>query len=73
MYILLNQRCILLTVSSFVCVNCDELCNFAAFKLPSLSNQELHETLYDHRSLELNPDDYERVCQIPKRKVCCIC
>ncbi|OAE30813.1 hypothetical protein AXG93_857s1160 [Marchantia polymorpha subsp. ruderalis] len=24
--------------------------------------------LYDHRSLELNPDDYHRVCQIPHKK-----
>ncbi|KAK9273625.1 hypothetical protein L1049_018435 [Liquidambar formosana] len=24
--------------------------------------------VYDHRPLELNTDDYERVCQIPKRK-----
>ncbi|XP_022929610.1 DNA (cytosine-5)-methyltransferase CMT3-like [Cucurbita moschata] len=27
----------------------------------------MHE-LYDHRPLELNTDDYQRVCQIPKRK-----
>lgn len=26
--------------------------------------------LYDHRPLKLNDDDYQRVCQIPKKKVC---
>lgn len=25
--------------------------------------------LFDHRPLELNEDDYQRVCQIPKHKV----
>ncbi|GAB2292820.1 Alpha-1,3-mannosyltransferase cmt1, partial [Dionaea muscipula] len=25
-------------------------------------------TLYDHRPLQLNEDDYQRVCQIPKEK-----
>lgn len=25
--------------------------------------------LFDHRPLELNSDDYERVCRIPKKKV----
>ena len=25
--------------------------------------------LYDHRPLELNADDYQRVCRIPKKKV----
>ena len=25
--------------------------------------------LYDHRPLQLNRDDYSRVCQIPKKKV----
>lgn len=27
--------------------------------------------LFDHRPLQLNEDDYLRVCQIPKRKVGC--
>lgn len=27
--------------------------------------------LYDHRPLELNMDDYQRVCQIPKKKGAC--
>ncbi|CAA6658663.1 unnamed protein product [Spirodela intermedia] len=27
-----------------------------------------HSKLYDHRPLKLNQDDYERVCQIPKKK-----
>ncbi|KAG7023880.1 DNA (cytosine-5)-methyltransferase CMT3, partial [Cucurbita argyrosperma subsp. argyrosperma] len=31
------------------------------------SKPAMHE-LYDHRPLELNTDDYQRVCQIPKRK-----
>lgn len=36
-----------------------------------LNNSEvLEHFLYDHRPLRLNPDDYERVCQIPKKKVC---
>lgn len=36
-----------------------------------LNNSEvLEHCLYDHRPLRLNPDDYERVCQIPKKKVC---
>lgn len=26
--------------------------------------------LYDHQPYKLNEDDYQRVCQIPKRKVC---
>lgn len=25
--------------------------------------------LYDHRPFQLNPDDYERVCHVPKLKV----
>lgn len=29
---------------------------------------ELNDLLFDHRPLELNDDDYQRVCQIPKRK-----
>lgn len=27
------------------------------------------EILFDHRPLRLNDDDYQRVCQIPKKKV----
>uniref|UniRef100_A0A7N0TGQ3 DNA (cytosine-5-)-methyltransferase n=1 Tax=Kalanchoe fedtschenkoi TaxID=63787 RepID=A0A7N0TGQ3_KALFE len=38
------------------------------FRLPSSSKQKLHETLYDHRCLELNDDDFQRVSLIPKRK-----
>ncbi|KAK4791302.1 hypothetical protein SAY86_031715 [Trapa natans] len=34
----------------------------------SVGPKPLNQLLYDHRSLELNADDYERVCQIPKRK-----
>ncbi|MCE3051047.1 hypothetical protein HAX54_048806 [Datura stramonium] len=30
----------------------------------------LGSVLYDHRPLQLNEDDYQRVCQIPKRKDC---
>lgn len=34
-----------------------------------LNNSEvLEHCLYDHRPLRLNPDDYERTCQIPKKK-----
>lgn len=29
----------------------------------------LGSVLYDHRPLQLNEDDHQRVCQIPKRKV----
>lgn len=32
------------------------------------SEVSAHE-LYDHRPYQLNSDDYERVCQIPKKKV----
>lgn len=35
----------------------------------SLGSKPLNQLLHDHRSLELNTDDYDRVCQIPKRKV----
>jgi DNA (cytosine-5)-methyltransferase 1 len=35
--------------------------------LPSESELTEH-VLYDHRPLELNPDDYERACKIPKKK-----
>ncbi|XP_022157356.1 DNA (cytosine-5)-methyltransferase CMT3 [Momordica charantia] len=34
----------------------------------SKSKPRFHDVLYDHRPLELNTDDYQRVCQIPKRK-----
>ena len=30
---------------------------------------ELNDLLFDHRPLELNEDDYQRVCRIPKKKV----
>lgn len=30
----------------------------------------LEHSLYDHRPLCLNQDDYERACAIPKKKVC---
>nr|AFK45072.1 unknown [Lotus japonicus] len=37
-----------------------------------ISNQKrLKSTLHDHRSLELNVDDYQRVCRIPKKKGAC--
>ncbi|KAK9736049.1 hypothetical protein RND81_04G246600 [Saponaria officinalis] len=32
------------------------------------SGTELCTTLYDHRPLQLNVDDYQRVCRVPKRK-----
>lgn len=34
----------------------------------SIVGPELLTTLYDHRPLELNIDDFQRVCQIPKKK-----
>ncbi|XP_023516647.1 DNA (cytosine-5)-methyltransferase CMT3-like isoform X1 [Cucurbita pepo subsp. pepo] len=37
------------------------------FDCSTKSKPAMHE-LYDHRPLELNTDDYQRVCQIPKRK-----
>ena len=39
----------------------------------SIKGQRLQERskLFDHRPLKLNEDDYERVCQIPKKKVKC--
>lgn len=33
------------------------------------NSEVLEHCLYDHRPLCLNQDDYERVCEIPKRKV----
>ncbi|KAI5321117.1 hypothetical protein L3X38_030188 [Prunus dulcis] len=38
------------------------------YLLGSSKDESLHKTLYDHRPLELNADDYARVCEIPKRK-----
>lgn len=38
------------------------------FDSSTMSKPAMH-PLYDHRPLELNTDDYQRVCQIPKRKV----
>ncbi|RDX99879.1 DNA (cytosine-5)-methyltransferase CMT3, partial [Mucuna pruriens] len=32
------------------------------------SQSKQRRILYDHRSLQLNKDDYDRVCQIPKKK-----
>ncbi|TYK14253.1 DNA (cytosine-5)-methyltransferase 1 [Cucumis melo var. makuwa] len=37
------------------------------FDSSTMSKPAMH-PLYDHRPLELNTDDYQRVCQIPKRK-----
>ncbi|KGN66422.1 DNA (cytosine-5)-methyltransferase CMT3 [Cucumis sativus] len=37
------------------------------FDTSTMSKPATH-PLYDHRPLELNTDDYQRVCQIPKRK-----
>ncbi|CAA0820719.1 DNA (cytosine-5)-methyltransferase CMT3 [Striga hermonthica] len=34
----------------------------------ALSSEESGHNLYDHRPLQLNQDDFERVCQIPKNK-----
>ncbi|KAK9274227.1 hypothetical protein L1049_019041 [Liquidambar formosana] len=47
----------------FIRLRKDELLDSSASH--SNSSKEL---VYDHRPLELNTDDYERVCQIPKRK-----
>ncbi|XP_038878295.1 DNA (cytosine-5)-methyltransferase CMT3 [Benincasa hispida] len=38
-----------------------------SFDSSTTSKPAMHE-LYDHRPLALNTDDYQRVCQIPKRK-----
>ncbi|KAK1314626.1 DNA (cytosine-5)-methyltransferase 1 [Acorus calamus] len=39
------------------------------FKIRALKDGcNLHSKLYDHRPLQLNEDDYLRVCQIPKHK-----
>lgn len=32
-------------------------------------SQSWNKTLYNHRPLELNEDDHERVCLVPKEKV----
>ncbi|KAK7314403.1 hypothetical protein VNO77_32925 [Canavalia gladiata] len=37
----------------------------------STTTESLKSLLYDHRSLELNLDDYQRVCRIPKKKGGC--
>ncbi|XP_048425983.1 DNA (cytosine-5)-methyltransferase CMT3 isoform X2 [Pyrus x bretschneideri] len=34
-------------------------------------DKSLQKVLYDHRPLQLNPDDYARVCEVPKRKGAC--
>ncbi|PHT38578.1 hypothetical protein CQW23_22151 [Capsicum baccatum] len=34
----------------------------------SYTDEVLESVLYDHRPLQLNDDDHQRVCQIPKRK-----
>ncbi|KAA8549624.1 hypothetical protein F0562_001358 [Nyssa sinensis] len=34
----------------------------------SSASKTLEHALFDHRPLQLNEDDYQRVCQIPKRK-----
>ncbi|KAK1289935.1 DNA (cytosine-5)-methyltransferase 1 [Acorus calamus] len=40
------------------------------FKIRALKDGcNLHSKLYDHRPLQLNEDDYLRVCQIPKHKI----
>lgn len=36
--------------------------------LGTTAGPKLISTLYDHRPLELNQDDYQRVCRIPKKK-----
>lgn len=33
------------------------------------ANGQSPHMLYDHQPLQLNDDDYERVCRIPKKKV----
>lgn len=38
---------------------------------PRVKATDMHQ-LFDHKPLQLNDDDYQRVCQIPKRKVCAI-
>lgn len=36
----------------------------------SHGEQEIQKSvLYDHRPIQLNEDDYYRVCQVPRRKV----
>ncbi|KAK1267037.1 DNA (cytosine-5)-methyltransferase 1 [Acorus gramineus] len=40
------------------------------FKIRALKDGcNLHSKLYDHKPLQLNEDDYLRVCQVPKQKV----
>ncbi|KAI3450870.1 hypothetical protein Pfo_007535 [Paulownia fortunei] len=47
----------------FIRLRRDEMPGCLTFKTEVLGNN-----LYDHRPLLLNQDDYERVCQIPKKK-----
>jgi len=46
------------------CVKCDAEMLRIQSKPKSSKN-----LLYDHRPLELNADDYQRVCRIPQKKV----
>ncbi|XAR60439.1 DNA (cytosine-5-)-methyltransferase [Bertholletia excelsa] len=47
----------------FIRLRKDELLGFSA-----LESEATKHVLFDHRPLQLNNDDYQRVCQIPKRK-----
>ncbi|GAB4835134.1 hypothetical protein Ancab_000043 [Ancistrocladus abbreviatus] len=40
----------------------------ALFGSSTVDSDSLITVLYDHRPLQLNEDDYQRVCQIPKKK-----
>ncbi|KAK9157089.1 hypothetical protein Scep_003663 [Stephania cephalantha] len=44
-----------------------EICTFAPFDPKEVESVMLH----DHKPLQLNEDDYQRVCQIPKKKGAC--
>ncbi|KAK9157092.1 hypothetical protein Scep_003666 [Stephania cephalantha] len=44
-----------------------EICTFAPFDPKEVESVMLH----DHKPLQLNDDDYQRVCQIPKKKGAC--
>lgn len=55
-----------LVAKVFICdlfMECAEMLGISTEKKSSNS------LLHDHRSLELNVDDYQRVCRIPKKKV----
>lgn len=51
----------------------NDLFIFAEMMGSSSESKPREQMLYDHRPLELNKDDYQRVCRVPKKKVLYVC